>query len=114
MGSSDNVAFENQIVINGVDEKYAIYLYRGSDEPMVAGSDGRPRRNHIYNNSLMSDDAVVMMREADDNTLEVIFRALFRRWTKPFHAWTRPFHACRFSLPPLFLNPGPMLYMSLD
>ncbi|CAM9199692.1 unnamed protein product, partial [Hapterophycus canaliculatus] len=70
MGSSDNVAFENQIVINGEDEKYAIYLYRGSDEPMVEGSDGRPRRNRIYENSLMSDDAVVMMREADDNTIE--------------------------------------------
>ncbi|CAM9950650.1 unnamed protein product [Scytosiphon promiscuus] len=80
MGSSDNVAYENQIVINGEDEKYAIYLYRGSDEPMVEGSDGRPRRNHVYDNSLMSDDAVVMMRESDDNTIEnnIIFGRVSR------------------------------------
>lgn len=71
MGSSDNAAFENHIVINGADEKYAIYLYMGNDVPGVDGSDGRPRFNRVYNNTLISDNAVVMMRNADDNTIEV-------------------------------------------
>lgn len=71
MGSSDNLAFENHIVIDGEDEKYAIYLYMGSDVPGVEGSDGRPRRNRVYDNSLISDNAVVMMRNTDDNTIEV-------------------------------------------
>lgn len=72
MGSSNNLAFENHIVINGEDEKYAIYLYRGSDVPDVEGSDGRPRNNRVFDNSLMSDNAVVMARNADDNIIEVI------------------------------------------
>ncbi|CAM9271896.1 unnamed protein product [Ectocarpus sp. 12 AP-2014] len=70
MGSSNNLAFENHIVINGEDEKYAIYLYRGNDTPAVEGSDGRPRNNRIFDNSLMSDNAVVMARNADDNIIE--------------------------------------------
>lgn len=71
MGSSGNIAYENHIVINGEDEKYGIYLYMGNDIPGVEGSDGRPRRNRVYRNSIISDDAVVMMRNADDNIIEV-------------------------------------------
>lgn len=71
MGSSNNAAFENTIVIDGEEEKYAIYLYMGNDVPGVEGSDGRPRKNRVYGNSLVSDDAVVMMRNTDDNTIEV-------------------------------------------
>eukprot|EP00903_Cladosiphon_okamuranus_P017823 g16402.t1 len=70
MGSSDNIAYENHIVIHGEDEKYGIYLYRGSDIPGVEGSDGRPRRNRVYDNSIISDNAVVMMRNTNDNTIE--------------------------------------------
>lgn len=73
MGSSDNEAFENHIVMDGEEEKYAIYLYTGSDVPGVEGSDGRPRRNRVYSNSLISnkDNAVVMMKNTDDNIIEV-------------------------------------------
>lgn len=71
MGSSDNVAFDNHIVINGENEKYAIYLYQGNDVPGVEGSDGRPRRNSVYENTLVSDNAVVMMRNTEDNSIEV-------------------------------------------
>lgn len=71
MGSSDNVAYENHIVIHGEDEKYGIYLYRGNDIPGVDGSDGRPRRNRVYGNSIISDNAVVMMRNTDDSIIEV-------------------------------------------
>ena len=71
MGSSDNVATENHIVIHGEDEKYGIYLYMGNDIPGVEGSDGRPRRNRVHGNSIISDNAVVMMRNTDDNIIEV-------------------------------------------
>lgn len=71
MGSSDNVAFNNHIVINGEDERYTVFMYRGSDLPEVAGSDGRPRYNHVYNNSLISDDSTIKVIEADDNIFEV-------------------------------------------
>lgn len=71
MGSNDNVAYDNHIVINGLEEKYAIYLYRGDDVPEVEGSDGRPRRNHIYENYLIADGDAVKIMEADDNIIEV-------------------------------------------
>lgn len=71
MGSSNNEVHANKILINGVHEKYAIFMYRGSDVPDVRGSDGRPRYNRIYNNTLMSDDETVKMIESDDNVIEV-------------------------------------------
>lgn len=71
MGSSNNQVHRNKILINGVHEKYAIFFYRGSDIPGVHGSDGRPRYNRVYNNTLMSDDETVKMIESDDNIIEV-------------------------------------------
>lgn len=71
MGSSDSVAYSNQIVINGEGEKYAVFMYRGEDEPDVQGSDGRPRRNHIYNNELIADENTVKIMDSDDNIIEV-------------------------------------------
>lgn len=71
MGSSDNLLWGNDIVIDGEDENYAIYIYRGNDEPDVEGSDGRPKNNRVFDNTLRSDNAVVMMRNADDNIIEV-------------------------------------------
>ncbi|CAM9724294.1 unnamed protein product [Laminaria digitata] len=70
MGSSNNQVYQNKILINGVHEKYAIFMYRGGDIPGVHGSDGRPRYNHVYNNTLMSDDETVKMIESDDNIIE--------------------------------------------
>ncbi|CAN0170231.1 unnamed protein product, partial [Hapterophycus canaliculatus] len=65
LGSSDNLVFDNEMIIYGPDAKYVIYLYQGNDEPEVAGSDGRPRNNQFFQNSLISDDEVVKMLNSD-------------------------------------------------
>lgn len=70
MGSSDSVAYNNHIVSTGLGELYAIYMYRGADEPDVLGSDGRPRRNHVYDNDLVVDTDAFKIKEADDNIIE--------------------------------------------
>lgn len=75
LGSSDNLLYENDIIINGPDAKYAIYLYQGNDIPDV--SDGRPRNNHIFDNSLVSDNEVVKMLNSDDTAFEVSFFFVF-------------------------------------
>ena len=71
MGSSSNSAYNNHIVINGVDEKYTIFMYQGSDTPGVKGSDGRPRYNHVYGNSLISDYQTLKIMSSDENIFEV-------------------------------------------
>ncbi|CAN0251238.1 unnamed protein product [Ectocarpus fasciculatus] len=68
LGSSDNLFYENDIIVNGPDANYAIYLYQGHDIPDV--SDGRPRNNHIFDNSLISDNEVVKMLNSDDTAFE--------------------------------------------
>ena len=57
-------------MIHGPDSKYAIYFYQGSDTPME-GSDGRPRGNQFFDNTIVSDDEVVKMVNSDDNVFEV-------------------------------------------
>lgn len=71
MGSSDNEAYNNRIVINGEKERYAIFMYRGADEPDVEGSDGQPRYNSVYGNTLISDDATIKMMDCESNVIEV-------------------------------------------
>lgn len=71
MGSSDNLAQHNHIVVNGPEERYGIFIYRGADVPDVHGSDGRPRRNHLYDNDLICDEEAVKVMDADDNIFEV-------------------------------------------
>ncbi|CAM9422628.1 unnamed protein product [Ascophyllum nodosum] len=70
MGSSNNNAYNNKIVVNGEDERYTIFLYRGADEPEVEGSDGRPRHNHLYDNTLISDYQTLKIMSSDENTIE--------------------------------------------
>lgn len=69
LGSSDNLVWNNQMMIHGPDSKYVVYMYQGSDIPDA--SDGRPRNNHIFDNTLISDDEVAKMLNADDNVIEV-------------------------------------------
>lgn len=71
MGSSSNTAHNNHIVINGEDERYTIFMYRGADTPDVPGSDGRPRYNRVIDNTLISDDQTVKIMQSDENTIEV-------------------------------------------
>lgn len=70
LGSADNLIHGNEIMIHGPDSKYAVYFYQGSDTPME-GSDGRPRGNQFFDNSIISDDEVVKMVNSDDNVFEV-------------------------------------------
>jgi len=72
LGSAENLIHGNEIMIHGPDSKYAIYFYQGSDTPME-GSDGRPRANQFFDNSIISDDEVVKMVNSDDNVFEVCF-----------------------------------------
>lgn len=65
------MAYKNHIVISGAEEKYAVYMYRGSDEPDVPGSDGRPRGNVIYDNQLISDNYAIKMMDTDNNVIKV-------------------------------------------
>lgn len=69
LGSSNNLVWKNKMMIHGPESKYVIYMYQGSDIPDA--SDGRPTNNHIYDNTLISDDEVAKMLNADDNTIEV-------------------------------------------
>lgn len=69
LGSSDNLVWNNKMMIHGPESKYVIYMYQGSDVPDVG--DGRPTNNHIFDNTLISDDEVAKMLNADDNVIEV-------------------------------------------
>lgn len=82
LGSSDNLVFDNEMIIYGPDAKYVIYMYQGNDEPGVEGSDGRPRNNHFFDNSLISDNEVVKMLNSDDTVIEVIIMCSFRSLEK--------------------------------
>lgn len=70
LGSADNLIHDNEIMIHGPDSKYAIYFYQGSDTPME-GSDGRPRGNQFFDNSIISDNEVMKMGNSDNNVFEV-------------------------------------------
>lgn len=71
LGSSLNLVWDNKIMISGENAKYAIYLYQGNDVPEVEGSTGRPHENRFTQNTIISDDVVAKMVEADDNVIEV-------------------------------------------
>lgn len=73
LGSSDNLVWNNKMMIHGPESKYLIYMYQGSDIPDASlnRTTGRPSNNHIFDNTLISDDQVAKMKNADDNVIEV-------------------------------------------
>lgn len=71
MGASDCLAYGNKITVRGENERYAIFMYRGADRPQVPGSDGRPRRNRLFSNYLLSDGDAVKLQNADENKFVV-------------------------------------------
>ncbi|CAB1104565.1 MEP12 [Ectocarpus sp. CCAP 1310/34] len=69
-GANRNNVYSNTMTVgSGDDDDYAIYLYRGNDEPEADGNpDGHPRDNKIYDNNIYSGKEVAWLTtDADDN-----------------------------------------------
>eukprot|EP00904_Undaria_pinnatifida_P001749 jgi/Undpi1/11575/HiC_scaffold_30.g13871.m1 len=67
-GANRNRVYENKIkIIEGGD--YALYMYRGNDEPQADGNvDGNPINNKIYKNKIWSEvPEVLRMKYSDTN-----------------------------------------------
>lgn len=47
-----------------------LFADRSSSETEVEGSDGRPTLNDIHDNTITADSEVMVIREADGNTIE--------------------------------------------